>query len=186
MARKSTTNHCAHPCPAHQDSIIDNIYFLLLKNIPKSTTNHYSNPRPDPLLSSKFFSGKSSSKNFLIGSDYIFIRLSTKGLFFKGPYNRGYLAALCFFCGSRETRQPWSKNKITFCIPAVMYPGYPLPGNTFSSLYRGCRTALQQVKFRLPRRRDSHAIIRSLFSIHSKFTQIIWVPAAFDFLWMNV
>ena len=34
-----------------------------------------------------------------------------------------------------------------FYITAVVYPGYPLPVNTFSSLYRGCRSAPQQVKF---------------------------------------
>ena len=28
---------------------------------------------------------------------------------YRGPYNRGYLAALRFFHGSRETRQPRSK-----------------------------------------------------------------------------
>ena len=48
----------------------------------------------------------------------------------RGPYNRGYLAALRFFCGSRETRQPRYKNKKNktfwnyFYIPAVVFPGY--------------------------------------------------------------
>ena len=56
----------------------------------------------------------------------------------------------------------YKKSNFTyFYIVAVVYPVYRLPGNTIWSLYPGCRMALQQVKIRLPRRRDSHAIIRS-------------------------
>ena len=55
--------------------------------------------------------------------------------YFLGPYNRGYLAVLCFFRGSPETRQPRYKNSKNntqlynyqiFCIMAVMNPSYPV------------------------------------------------------------
>ena len=89
----------------------------------------------------------------------------------KGPYNRGYLTALHFFRGSRETRQPRYKNnknnkincKLIFgsrssYIAAVVFRGCR---ETLFGAYRSCRMAPQQVKFRLPRRRYLPAIIRS-------------------------
>ena len=72
-----------------------------------------------------------------------------------GPYNRGYLAALHFF--PRNTSRDTKLTKIIYhgcCVSR-------LPRITIWRLYRGCRMAPQQVKFRLPRRRDLPAIIRS-------------------------
>ena len=61
-----------------------------------------------------------------------------------------------------------------------MYPSYPLPGNTISSLYRRCHMAPQQVKFRLLRRGDSHAIIRSHFyrknELWGDLCDLTWCP----------
>ena len=51
-----------------------------------------------------------------------------------------------------------------------------LPGNTISGLYRGCRKAPQQVEIRLPRRRDTHAIIRSLHITYFKLLKLCEAP----------
>ena len=70
---------------------------------------------------------------------------------------------------SRDIRRPRCKNpKKENILKLFLYPGCRvsrLPRNTIWSLYHSCHVVPQQVQFRLPRRRDLPAILRSLFKI---------------------
>ena len=113
-------------------------------------------------------------QDFLSCEGHSTILINTSKFNPTGPYTRGYLAALHFLRGCCEIRRlPWSKNNknkkiiinLIFAsrLSLFLYRGwcFAAAGKHYFEPLSRCHMVPQQVELRLPRRRDTHAIIRS-------------------------